>query len=709
MRAFVFLILLLSGLLSAAELPKPVVLTIDRNHKIAEFDPKSALGAGIDGHWDGETEKMYTPRNVQHMLCAGLGPLSIRLRTELAIDAWHWNPRGVWSDPKHHQGYWTSNAKPDPSNPILLSHGYKLPRRGNTLDEANDDGYSRIDDGDPSTFWKSNPYLAKPYTGEPDSRHPQWVILDFGKAVPINTVRIQWAEPYAKKFTVEYANNGRVYFGGHPGGLFSRVWKRFPRGEVTLGRGGKQELRLSNQPLKARFLRIWMTKGSGTAPLEARDTRDYLGFSIREISAGQTDEKGIFHDEVSHTANHMQSVTYASSTDPWHREIDRDPKVEQPGIDLIARCGITRGLPAMLSVPVFYDTPENAVALAAYAERSRLHVGRYELGEEPDGQRVAPGDFGALYAQSARGIRKIAPHGILGGPSFVTVDVDNKDDKTYRFDKRWWIRDFQKELARQDETKDFQFLSFEWYPFDNMEGKEEIQIPLAEGMLKRAMARLLPLGLPLVISEANYSVFPCRQEVDLGGALLNAEVAAQFLACGGSADFFYSYEPNKLEESSGSWGNQMMLMQSRRGSSSVPLATFHILRMLTQEWMDSRGGPHDVYAVKNDLPKSDQSHLSVYALRRPDHSLSLLLINKDADHSLRLTGLSPLPDSPFADGCRLTTYSAKQYSWFSDGKKGHPLHNLPPEHREILGNQPLVIPPWSISIVQSLPTAGKTN
>jgi hypothetical protein len=700
------------ALLQAGEV-RELRIKIQPDHPVAEFDPCKVLGGGIDGHWQGETGRMFTPDHVREMLAAGLNPLSVRLRTELAIDAWHWNPKGNWSDPAHHQGYWLSDAKPDASRPILFSYGYKLPRRGNTLDEANDDGYSMLDDGNDATFWKSNPYLCAPYTGEPDPAHPQWVILDFGKEVPINTVRIQWAEPYARKFTVESANKGRVYFGGHPGGLFSRVWKRFPHGKVEAGSGGDQLLRLSDQSVSARYLRIWMTEGSGTAPAQATDPRDHLGFAIREISAGYTDEKGIFHDEVTHAPGKTQTLTYASSTDPWHRAGDLDPKVEQPGIDLIARCGITRGLPAMLSIPVFYDTPENTAALAAYVERSRFPVGRYELGEEPDGQRVAPGDFGALYAQAARGIRKVAPHGTLGGPSFVTVDVDRKDDQTYRFDKRWWIRDFLTELSRQQARRDFQFLSFEWYPFDDVEGKEETQIPTAYGMLRRAMDRLRPLGLPLVIGEANYSVFPCRQEVDLGGALLNAEIAAQFLTSGGSADFFYSYEPNQLEESSGSWGNQMMLMQSQRrssGSSGVPLATFHALRMLTREWMAPSGGLHEVFAVTTDLPKQDQCFLSVFALRRPDHSWSLLLINKSADQSLRLTGIFARPDSPFGNaGRRLTTYSAEQYAWFADGKEGYPIRNLPPEHHNIAGKQPIVILPWSISILRSFPIAGKTN
>ena len=68
-------------------------------------------------------------------------------------------------------------------------------RRGDTIDQAADAGFSRLDDGRRKTFWKSNPYLDPHFTHEPEGAHPQWVLIDFGTHRRIDAVRIDWGAP----------------------------------------------------------------------------------------------------------------------------------------------------------------------------------------------------------------------------------------------------------------------------------------------------------------------------------------------------------------------------------------------------------------------------------------------------------------------------------------------------------------------------------
>src|SRR2546429_8526373 len=75
-----------------------VSATVRTNQCVNKCIPKQSLGGGIDGHERGQCARMLSEKNITEMLSAGLGPLSCRLRTELAGEVWHWNPRGSWSD-----------------------------------------------------------------------------------------------------------------------------------------------------------------------------------------------------------------------------------------------------------------------------------------------------------------------------------------------------------------------------------------------------------------------------------------------------------------------------------------------------------------------------------------------------------------------------------------------------------------------------------
>lgn len=47
--------------------------------------------------------------NLKRIQEAGFGPISYRLRTELAVEAWHWNPAGHFSRDAKQEVYWTSD------------------------------------------------------------------------------------------------------------------------------------------------------------------------------------------------------------------------------------------------------------------------------------------------------------------------------------------------------------------------------------------------------------------------------------------------------------------------------------------------------------------------------------------------------------------------------------------------------------------------
>lgn len=687
-------------------------VSFTRGRPINTFAPMRSLGAGIDGHEKGENALVLSPQNVEAMLTAGLKPLTYRLRTELGLEAWHWNPRGNWSDPAHERGYWTSDDHSD--SPIEIGYGYRLPRRGNTIDQANDDGYSRIDDGDDATFWKSNPYLDSRFTGEPDALHPQWVVVDLGERRPVDSIRIRWAEPYATHYAVEYwEGEDAIYIDEHPPGR----WLKFEGGEVRDGRGGDATLKLSRRAVNARFVRVVMDSSSHTAPAASTDVRDRLGYALGELYLGTSDASGVFRDYVYHsTSRQEQTVIYASSTDPWHRAEDIDYRIEQPGFDSVFASGLTNGLPLMIPAGVLYDTPENAAAEVRYLRARGYNVVRVEMGEEPDGQYVRPEDYSALYIQFADALHRADPNLKLGGPCFETFETDAQawpDEK----DNRSWTNRFIAYLKTRGHLEDFSFFSFEWYPFDNVCAATEPQLLRAPGMLKGVLSHLvrdgLPRGVPWLMTEYGYSAFAGRAEVDIEGALLNADIVGSFLALGGDEAYLYGYEPNVLirevrcRRDADAWGNNMLFQMDNAGRIKYRTATYYGARMLAEEWAQPSDLRHEVYrASSNVLNGRGQALVTAYAVRRPDGQWALLLINKDRLNArpvrVRFLDVSARRLAAFGGALDLYQFSSAQYVWRADEGRGQPVRDDPPQHTSFNAdsNTTFELPPYSLTVVR---------
>ncbi len=700
--------MLLAGVASASDSGMVTVELSDRPANT--FLPHQAFGAGLDGLEEGDVERLYTPDNIRQMKTAGLKPISYRLRTELGIAVWHWNESGAWSDPVHRQGYWISNDRADA--PILLSYGYRLPRRGNTFDQAGNKGYSRLDDGDTRTFWKSNPYLDARYTGERNDLHPQWVVVDLGKPRRINAARILWGIPYATRYQLEYWDGvDPIYVSENPPGH----WQPFPNGVIINDKHADDALiRLGQKSLSVRYLRILMSKASGATPPGSQDIRDGLGYAIRELYIGELDRKGRFHDVIRHGKDKdRQTVTYASSTDPWHRAVDRDPDIEQPGLDLVFRSGLTHDLPLLTPVGLLYDTPENAAAEIRFLKARGYPVVQIEMGEEPDGQYMTPEDYGALYAQWAQAIHAIDPALQLGGPGFQTA-IYGWQAWPDANGNRSWMNRFLNYLRNHERLKDFNFFSFEWYPFDNVCEPPAPQLAAAPALLTDVMQLLqqegTPTDIPWIITEYGYSAFAGQVEVDMPSALLNAEILAQFLTLGGDTAYLYGYQPNtpihEWEECN-TWGNLMMFLADDKGRIRASLPTYHGARLLAQEWAQPLDRPHALYRASADLhDPAGQPVVTAYAVYRPDRQWGLLLINKDPRHeqAIQVRFRGPSQDSVafLQDTLDVFQYSPRQYRWRAQEENGHPLRNDPPTHFTLPGaaNTRIVLPPFSLTVIR---------
>jgi len=643
-------------------------IRVDATHPTNTIRPTEALGAGIDRLGYSAADKLYVPDTIERVLSAGWQTITYRQNTELHTEAWHWNPKGTWSDPGG-RGYFVGNDTPD-AEPIRHSYGYPLPHRGITRDDGTDTvGYSRLTDGDPATYWKSNPYLAEPFTHESDSLHPQWVVLDLAKPRPLSAIRIDWADPYATHFIVQYFTGEDAIRKPTSG-----VWQAFPTGIVSNGKGGSAVLQLATIPITAQFVRILMTASSGTCDTHGTaDRRNCLGYAIHEIYLGTTSADGKFHDLVRHTPDQDQTMTYCSSVDPWHQPSDLDEQAgEQVGFDLFFMPnGYTRGLPTMIPIALIYSTPEDAANEITYLEKRGYPISHVEMGEEPDGHFMTPEDYATLYVQFAKMLHKVDPKLRLGGPIFTGV---NKDIEVWPdgSGQTSWTRRFINYLQSHNAIEELAFFSFEHYPFEpgKIQWSNLYDEPkLVTGIMKIWREDGVPENVPLLITECNLSWVDSEAFPDIFGGLWLADYIGSFLNGGGAAVYTFHYMPAPIGHGvNGSRGTFAMFSSDQNLKILQPLSQYFASQLITLEWVQPGSGEHKIYNAASDITDGAGNNLvTTYAVHRPDGDWSLLIVNKDQEnsHTVKISFDDSAQSAPgtFSGTLAVKSFGKAQYQW----------------------------------------------
>ena len=688
-----------------------VQVDVTPSHIVNRFSPLYALGSTVDRVPSNATDMFFRPDQIAQIQQAGWGVISYRQNTDLFVQAWHWNPKGKWSDPSG-QGYFVGDATPT-QEMIRHSFGYSLPHRGFTRNNGTEfDGFSHLDDGDPNTYWKSNPYLTERFTGENDSLHPQWVVINLEKNKNVNAIRVAWAEPYATVYQVQYwAGAGDAMDEQDKG-----AWKDFASGSVAKGTGGTATLRLDDSFVKTKYVRILMTQSSNTCNTHgSADPRNCVGYAIRELYLGTLAADGTFNDLLHHTPDQKQTLTYCSSVDSWHASSDlyvapdRMESGDQPGWDLFFTSGITRGLPAIIPVAMLYSTPEDAAAQMTYIKKRGYPVSYIEMGEEPDGQYMLPEDYATLYLQFADVLHRVDPGFKLGGPVFegVTEDIKVWPDAQGR---NSWLGRFLDYLKAHGRLQDLAFMSFEHYPYDGCETpwKNLYQEPeLITHIMKVWRDNGLPPGIPLLDTETNDHGGEAAD--DIFGALWLADSFGGFLSAGGKSTHYYHDLPYSPPHPAcaNSWGTYHMFMVDDHYQIKQRTSQFFAAQMMTQEWAQPVDAEHRQFLATSDVKDSDAHVLvTAYALNRPDGQWSVMLINKDYDnpHSVRVSFHDSETNrvNSFNGPVTMITFGKAQYQWHPNRKQGYADPNGPPLKSTIMADEKTLykLPAASLTIVR---------
>ena len=670
-----------SGGFGASSNVAVVRVDVTPGHSINSFDPDKALGSSIDVLSKSGIDKVYTPHIIEESLSAGWGPISYRNNSELRMAAWHWTENGTWSDEANKSGYFTGSS--ELKEPIRYILQYALPHRG--FSTSGD----RPVPGPDLSYWKSNPYLTSKFTGESDALHPQWVILDMKSEKAVNAVRIAWKSPFARSYQVEYwVGTDALDFDKGPAG----EWKTFPNGKMQQAKGGAVVLKLGDEPVQTRFVRIWMTESSNTCNEHGSDdVRNCVGYAIEEFKAGALDANNTFTDVTGDGTERNGPEWVSSSIDPWHSAADASANGggQHTGFDLFFTSGLTNNLPAMIPVTMLYGTPDDAAAEVAYVERrgypvSLCGVGRRARWQACHSRRL----WGAAFAVGREAIHKVDPKLRLGGPIFEGVNEDIRVWPDAQ-GKTSWMGRFVAYLKAHGRLSDLAFVSFEHYPMSRCQTtwKDLYREPeLMKHILEVWRGDGVPKTVPLMVTESSVAAGLTGPMSQIFGGLWLADSIGAFFEGGGAAYYHSPIQPQTTEntcEGAASWSN---FIADRDYNISGYTAFYWAAHMLNLEWVAHRSGVHQMYPSTVSIRDGDGNSLvTSYAMHRPDGIWSLMLVNRDESdsHTVRVVFEDSMRTvkREFAGQVTLVTFGSEQYSWKDNGAKSDADPDGPPVGR----------------------------
>ena len=220
----------------------------------------------------------------------------------------------------------------------------------------------------------------------------------------------------------------------------------------------------------------------------------------------------------------------------------------------------------------------------------------------------------------------------------------------------------------------------------------------------------VPADIPWFMTEYGYSVFGGRPEVDIEGALFNADTVGAFLSLGGAKPYLYGYEPNSSPGRA-----QMFLGQSHDASAkSQEQSTEPSLRLLCHSAPHERMDATDKRAARNisGHPKRNKERRAqstapcrnCVCSATTGQAVGPTRNQQKSQRAAQLKVQFNLPGAKqplsFVGQVQVIQFSRAQYTWRDDGPKGHPIRSLPPAQFTREASASYELPPYSLTVLR---------
>ncbi len=594
---------------------------------------------------------------------------------------YHWNGNGSYDS----NSIWTVTGSPIPTT---FSPGFidLSIHRGST--SAGYGHPAMVTDGDLTTEWLSYP----------NETTPQWIYLDLSSNQTINRIVIDWdSNTYASQYKVQYATSS-CWNGMGEWAYNDTAWTDTSLG-ITNTTGHAD---MSFNTVTAEYIRVLCLNSSvATNQYAIKEITLFNGST--QISTNVT--------TVAQTASVSSSVALG------------DKYYYSGGMDFEQFMSICKSMtpPAepLITINFFTGTTQEAADWVYYADVIKgYNIKYWEIGNENWGDWEAGGPVNAqMYARrflaffdamtavaNANGITitVIPQFNSVSDPENVTLNASCPPN-AYNY----YIQDFFNYLQTQGRLSSLQGISIHKYP--TFEPASEATVLAQSNFWDTGLTPLTTWistycpgqSVPIWLTEYNDGIDSGFTN-HFSNSLFISSYILDYLKNGGSFSCLFQdfgtpgpgefdksiYSDFGCIEGGGLTGNNAAFKYQPRSS-------YWALWMLSNKFSAAE-------ALGNTLVSatSNNTSLNVYANKRGDRKLSVILVNTSSTNTMSsniaIAGFTPLSSAD------VTTYSPQQYSWVAATQQSHADPDLLPMETQInnaSSNFNYSVAPYNIAII----------